>query len=240
MKSILVFILSLMLLLVWILGCSPVTVVRPNRDVSNNFNINELKETKVGEIMLSKIDGKYMNGFEVRNDFQIKDHNVKVIFGHKFRIIGTTANGDYVCLGDDESYNDQKPPYCIVVNKDTSQIYSVINCSSYYSAIRDNEDIFKGIDMKLPNPSSLDILKPYRFYVKGSNKIEVAYTGKSGKILKLQLREFLNENMRTPSNTQDLSFDLSESKTISIKNLVIDVIEATNSKIKYKVISAGE
>ena len=68
-------------------------------------------------------------------------------------------------------------------------------------------------------------------------KQEMIYNGKSGSTLKFIYREISNNTLRAPF-TQEVQYDLNESSTIGFKGVRIDVIEATNTKIKYIVISS--
>ena len=74
--------------------------------------------------------------------------------------------------------------------------------------------------------------------VEGSFEAELVYSGKSGDTIKLVYREYL-DGLARPAFTQDLEYDLSESTTIGFKTLVIDVVEATNSSIRFIVQSDG-
>jgi hypothetical protein len=61
------------------------------------------------------------------------------------------------------------------------------------------------------------------------------YAGKSANTISLFYKEFSNTFIR-PDATQEFKFDLSESKIIGIKGAQIEVIEANNTGITYKVI----
>jgi hypothetical protein len=65
---------------------------------------------------------------------------------------------------------------------------------------------------------------------------QLIYTGKSGTNLYISYREFSGDLAR-PAFTQDLTFDLAEGKVIGMKGARIEVIEATNVSIKFKMIS---
>lgn len=62
------------------------------------------------------------------------------------------------------------------------------------------------------------------------------YAGKSGNTISLYYKEF-NDTLIRPAFTQEFKFDLSESKIIGIKGARIEVIEANNTGIKYKVLN---
>lgn len=62
------------------------------------------------------------------------------------------------------------------------------------------------------------------------------YNGKAGNIVKFSYREFIND-MARPAFTQELQYDLSESKIIGFKGLRIEILNTSNIEIEYKVIS---
>ncbi|MFY7964353.1 MAG: hypothetical protein ACOVO1_05615 [Chitinophagaceae bacterium] len=66
--------------------------------------------------------------------------------------------------------------------------------------------------------------------------LEFIYNGKLNNSLKFTYREYLNDNAR-PAFTQDLQYDLNEGNIIGFKGLRIEIISATNIKLKYKVLN---
>lgn len=67
-------------------------------------------------------------------------------------------------------------------------------------------------------------------------KKEFIYGGKTGQTVKFTYREFVNDLAR-PSFTQEINYDLDESKIVGFKDLKIEIIKLTNSNIEYKVLS---
>lgn len=67
-------------------------------------------------------------------------------------------------------------------------------------------------------------------------KQEFIYNGRVGNALKFTYREFVDDLAR-PAFTQELQYDLSESNIIGFRGLRIEVINASNTKIEYKVLS---
>jgi hypothetical protein len=61
------------------------------------------------------------------------------------------------------------------------------------------------------------------------------YSGKIGNKINIGYREFSNDLAR-PAFNNNVEYDLSESKIIGYKGARIEIIEATNEYIKYKVI----
>ena len=65
---------------------------------------------------------------------------------------------------------------------------------------------------------------------------ELIYNGRSGDTLKFIYRELAND-MVTAAFTQDVQYDFSQSSEISFKNAKLEVLEATNTSITYKMLS---
>ncbi len=62
------------------------------------------------------------------------------------------------------------------------------------------------------------------------------YNGKSNNIIKFSYREFM-DNYARDSFTAEVTYDLSESKIIGYKGFKAEIIEATNSELRYRIIS---
>lgn len=68
-----------------------------------------------------------------------------------------------------------------------------------------------------------------------SFKQELIYNGKSGNNVKLLYREISNDIMR-PAFSQEIQYDLNDGNTIGFKGVRIEIIEASNTELRYKVI----
>jgi hypothetical protein len=76
---------------------------------------------------------------------------------------------------------------------------------------------------------------------------ELIYSGKSGQTLKAIYREFIGDFVGSTYDnsgwgikqafTQELQYDLDSSSIIGFRSLQIEIVEATNSSITFKVIS---
>jgi len=66
---------------------------------------------------------------------------------------------------------------------------------------------------------------------------EIIYTGRSNSIINFSYREFRND-LISPAFSQNLQYDLSTDRIIGFKNVRIEVIEATNTTLKYKVLAS--
>ena len=74
--------------------------------------------------------------------------------------------------------------------------------------------------------------------IESSNDFQqtLIYTGKEGNIIKATYREF-SGNMARAAFTIDVTYDLNDSDIIAFRGARLQVIEATNTSITYKVIS---
>lgn len=75
----------------------------------------------------------------------------------------------------------------------------------------------------------------YEVWGKDSLKKELIYGGLSQKAISISYREFIDGTAR-PAFTQDLKYDLSEGDVIGFRGARFQVIKATNTSIKYKIL----
>ena len=68
-------------------------------------------------------------------------------------------------------------------------------------------------------------------------KQEFIFNGKVGSSLKFIYREYIND-MARPAFNQELQYDLNESNTVGFKGLRMEIVNATNTSIEYKVLSS--
>jgi hypothetical protein len=66
---------------------------------------------------------------------------------------------------------------------------------------------------------------------------ELIYNGRSGNTIKFLYREYSSDALRTPFS-QEVQYDLHDAPIIGFKGVRMEVIEATNTKFKYRVLSS--
>lgn len=66
---------------------------------------------------------------------------------------------------------------------------------------------------------------------------ELIYAGRSGTTIRVLYREFVNDTAR-PAFSQEITYDLNDGSEIGFKGVRIEVLEATNTKITYKVLAS--
>ncbi|OGQ59126.1 MAG: hypothetical protein A3J24_09205 [Deltaproteobacteria bacterium RIFCSPLOWO2_02_FULL_53_8] len=75
------------------------------------------------------------------------------------------------------------------------------------------------------------LFKPKKIYVgKVLTGRAIIYVGKAGSVLRFISREWMQQDM-------ELTFDLNESKIVGISGVQFEVLDATNSSIKFKIIT---
>lgn len=64
---------------------------------------------------------------------------------------------------------------------------------------------------------------------------ELIYSGKSGSTIEISYREFRG-GLAAPAFYQNLKYDLSESKLITFQNFQIEIIDAGNQSLTYRIL----
>jgi hypothetical protein len=90
--------------------------------------------------------------------------------------------------------------------------------------------------MKVSEPADGVTKTAYHIFSPDSFQQTLIYSGEVGDKIKIGYREFSNDAAR-PAFNNDVDYDLSQSKIIGYKGARLEILEATNDHIKYKVIS---
>jgi hypothetical protein len=114
---------------------------------------------------------------------------------------------------------------------------------------RDSDGYFNRMAVVAPVPYKTRIdPTPYRREMVGTQhakvpitgfKKELIYQGRSGEVLKIQYREFLDDLAR-PAFYQDINYDFSPGGIIAFQSARIEVVDANNLWIKYRVLAGWE
>lgn len=197
----------------------------------STYNIGQIQEKNVGESLITIVDAMvFLNvydGYKAVKTYQppdvVSSVSVEKVLpineGSEWILNGKTKTGESLFSSD--SFNAQT---CIVSNT-SNEFYGISNCDLFFI-------------IEWPEKIS-GILKPSAKITKtkykdGSFKQEFIYNGKSKDTIKLQYREYKDDLARM-AFYQDLIYDLSESKVIGFRGMMIEVLEATNSGIKFIV-----
>jgi len=137
--------------------------------------------------------------------------------------VGTLDNGD-ILYTKFNPHDISWPYYCVIVNS-SGEPYGDGLCDGSYIRSWDNKPA--------------NFLKKEKIYKEGSIRKELIYNGKTKDNIKLAYREY-KDDLARQAFYQDLAYDLSESKVIGFRSMKIEVVEATNTSIKFIVKSPME
>lgn len=230
MKNLLMLFFALLLFT----GCATFATINPvlqtpEHKKSTSFQIGQDQQANLGEPMVTEEDLFFYNGLITTSDYQPPAQSGVPLIkeGTMLKLYGSLGNGDkvYQMINVERAKDLYGKPvswdYCVAVNS-SGHGYGITVCT---------------MDYVVKWPAPVNFLKEAKVYERGSNKQELIYNGKSKDTIKLSYREFMDDLAR-PAFTQDLSYDLSESKIIGFKKMKIEIIETTNSYIKFRVHSS--
>lgn len=157
----------------------------------------------------------------------------------KFGMFGyyTMSAGHYVKTGQDANYDYYRPP------TDGSRGGGTVDkaaLSDPWEAIRLDRDgkkiaIVTVFHAYVSEPANGVTRTKVLSVADNSFQRTLLYSGRVGNKIRIGYREF-SSNMARPAFNNDVEYDLSESNVIGYKGARIEVIEATNELIRYKVL----
>lgn len=209
-----------MLLLTSILiSCGVQTkLTTPENFTTNIPELNISNNTEIGITLVSKETGYKYNAVKIMND-----KKVKTGFLSRELKAGEIYINDSYTSKFNLYRNINEPTFGIAIPKNGGKQQVFLNNGMGIKLFQ-IKDI---IDFKVTHTPV-----PKKEYFKQ----EFIYNGRVGNALKFIYREYIDDIAR-PAFTQDLQYDLSESKIIGFRGLRIEVITASNTNIEYKVIS---
>lgn len=211
-------------------GCSNITPVIVKAIVKNSvsFTIGQVQEKNLGEPMVVEEKLRFSMAPVAVFDFtppeQAGARYPTIKEGMTLKPYGRMENGDILYTNPDLKprtlYGDPVTwEYCLAINKD-GVLYGDAACAL-------------GLVRAWPEPPA-GLVEVRPVYWKGSLRKELIYNGRAGSVLKISYREYMYNSAR-PAFYQDLTYDLGSSSTIRFKGMEIEVLDATNSAIKFIV-----
>lgn len=187
--------------------------------------LNEIVQRAVGEEMLKQ--GKYALVDVLNVETSVMPHWGVTVNPGLFRRVGNDESSNYYELGGrggDSGSIDKSwvvdPLKALMIKKGDASIciVTVFNATSCSNKDKQN-------------------YKEEKRHVVFEDTVQqtLIYSGRIGSRIKFGYREFSN-NFARPAFSNDVEYDLLESIVIGYKGAQIEVIEATNQHIKYKVL----
>jgi hypothetical protein len=186
--------------------------------------LNEVVQRSVGEEMLKQ--GKFALVDVLNVEISTKPHWGVTINQGIFRRTGSDEEANYYELGGRGGENGSveknwavDPLKVLMIKKDDKSICAVTIFNAKACTDKEKENY-----------------KEERRSVVFENTVQqtLIYSGRIGSRIRFGYREFSN-NLARPAFSNDVEYDLMESKIVAYKGAMIEIIEATNQHIKYIV-----
>lgn len=214
MKKLLIIVIS-----IFFISCGVQSkLVTPESLITNIPELNTINDSEIGITLVSKETGykykaiKITKGRKEKPGYIVKEINEGDIF------INDSYTNNYELYS-----NISNSSSGIAIPKLNGEVTVFMNSGTGINFYHIKEKL-EYTEMYVPVPK------------KDYFKQEFIYNGRVGNALKFIYREYVDDIAR-PAFTQDLQYDLAESKTIGFRGLRIEVLNATNTNIEYKVLS---
>ena len=217
-----------------LMSCAGVkkNIVTPETYTKLLPELNKIKSSEIGSIVVYKENGYQNDAIEIAKTFNIKPDGVLKVIEEGQIFIHQYNTNNYEFYG---SASNSEFGVAIPINGENPLIYF--------------KSIIDGIYSTGINYNGLTLIKPkeqidynhikVRSKHKDYFKEEFIYNGRVGEALKFIYREYINDYAR-PAFTQEVQYDLSENKIIGFRGMRIEIINATNTTIEYKVLNYFE
>ncbi|HWO99992.1 MAG TPA: hypothetical protein VNL74_05120 [Methylococcus sp.] len=213
-------------------GCAPTPIVdRSNFDDKAGTQplVGQLAEAPPGSVMFSQYSYWHRTGAV------FTDSN-RQVFGEGALFVGAGDTVYPAMIGNDAVYCSEKLLYVDpLVGFYKTACFSDDNADGYFDHVRVAPES-TWIERKLSPPlgyKKKDIVVSHG----GAFRYELAYQGFSNGTLNLSYREFKGKDLDRPVLTQDVSYQIKEfPAVISFRDAKIEVQEANNDKIIYKIL----
>jgi len=207
-------------------GCAtPVVNYQPVTTNVSEPPLNSVTVKQVGDEMLRQ--GKYREHDALHVQTPLKPAWAYTVHPGYFLKMGEDQGGEFYRIGgagEESGFVEKSPiadPYqSLLVKKDTG-VLCVVTTFNVAACGNDSTGFQK---LKKPTVSQDTIQRTLIYSGKVGNKINVSY------------REF-SGNIARPAFSNNVEYDISESNQIGYKGALVEVIEATNRFIKYRVLS---
>lgn len=184
--------------------------------------VDTINVAMIGDSMLKQ--GRY-NEHEVIYVFQSSDARWAYIL----------HPGYYLRHGEDEDGEYFSP----FVGEESGKIEKAVLADPWKSAMTRKRDsvlcIITVFNIAVCGESKSYDRRKKIIYNQNSFQQTLIYNGKIGNKINIGYREYSN-NFARPAFNNNVDYDISESKIIGYKNARLEIIEATNQNIKYRVI----
>lgn len=230
MKQLPVFVLSFILGSILFSSCAPaIKPISVLRRTYQSVPLNTVLKTEIGDELIISGEEDYQEALRI-----IKSPNFSINltkYPHKegdiLPLSASTSQSDFYFDKKHLSYTDALYYGVMVSKKDRN------NIRPFQSSNKNNIGGFyprqvKGFEVKNDVYTNKNCENCF--------KQEIIYSGRIGNNLKFVYREYVNDMARS-AFTQEMQYDLNESKIIGFKGVRIEVVNASNALIEYRVLN---
>lgn len=215
--------LFLFLFVVGVSGCASTPYnYTPESEYIISPPIGEVATARLGDSLLEEGDLIKSDSLRVRSEGSVALYKV--------------LPGNYVKVGERDGYEYYKQPAGAHLILTWPARHHASNATLKVDSAQDEE-------ICVVRPGDLEVCSDLSFERKTSVDISpeglrktLIYSGRVGDRLKVGYREFSN-NMARSAFSNEVEYDLSEEKTIGYSGAELEVIEASNTSITYRVLS---
>ena len=223
-------ILSLVFLLVAITGCSYRVLVKKNpasHEFKKSYEIGSVQEAKLDTAMITIFSGYVLPSYRITNSYQ-PPRGLPAITPEQEWVAHNTVGENYVIT-------TKKHPYDLYYGieiKPDGKLASEKPWVQLDNHTRPMQDPWKPV-----NPQVFVPLKGYTLH-EGYFKAEFIYRGVRGNAAYISYREYSNYKGK-PAYSAELEHDINRSDPIVFRSLNIQVLEANNESIRFKILEDG-
>ena len=220
----------LILTVMTLTACAPkykIAMVNSDRITKAGPEAGIIHTRAVGEAITSRIDARTVPVFTATQNIKIPKQTAldltEIKAGSSCKIEAVYDNGLNFCHIKPDIINEAafSPgwPMCLLVDN-SGNVKNITWCH------------IPGDEILTDPLSSITLAKSYA-YVNPSFSQELLYNGRNKDSIKLLYREFQND-MARPAFSQELTYEV-DAKMVGFRSARIEVIEATNTSITYKI-----
>lgn len=212
------------------------TKVNPERISRKNVNINEEHLSELGESVLLKESYERYKAVKILQEpgSIIKRFNYNV--GDVLPLLAKTKYYYLFFRKEDVQEGVHVNRYGVYHTYTASGVAQDVKDSTYVEPfINSTDGALGGVMIKPSKNFRYEFTTYEEIKCDDCFKKEIVYNGRVGNNLKFIYREYIS-NLARPAFTQELQYDLSESNIIGFKGARIEIIEANNTNIKYKLL----
>jgi hypothetical protein len=212
--------------------------IQPSLEIIDIPHLNEVQQSELGDTIVSKGKQWTCSGMSLLEEVRAEGKN-GLILG----ITVTIPPGDLRAQSEDDKWVYYEAKKLTAVNSLGATFFSTggLKRSKKDGSFEVYAPYLTSVGYRFKKevkPTPKHQIKRIKISVEETTfQQELIYNGKVGSNVKFMYREISNDLMR-PAFSQEVQYDLNESKTLGFKGVRIEVVEATNTHLKYKVLSS--